>query len=47
LRRIAYHQRSYGRSSQLCGGYDFDTFADDPAAVIEELDLCEVTLVGQ
>ena len=27
-------------------GYDFDTFADDLAAVIEHLDLREVTLVG-
>ena len=47
LRRIAYDQRSLWSLSQPCGGYDFDTFADDPAAVIEELDLCEVTLVGQ
>ena len=46
LRCIAYDKRGCGRSSQPWDGYDFDTFADDLAAVIEHLDLHEVTLVG-
>jgi non-heme chloroperoxidase len=46
LRCIAYDKRGSGRSSQPWDGYDFDTFADDLAAVIEHLDLREVTLVG-
>jgi non-heme chloroperoxidase len=46
LRCVAYDKRGCGRSSQPWGGYDFDTFADDLAAVIEQLDLREVTLVG-
>jgi non-heme chloroperoxidase len=43
---IAYDKRGCGRSSQPWDGYDFDTFADDLAAVIERLDLREITLVG-
>jgi non-heme chloroperoxidase len=46
LRCVAYDKRGCGRSGQSWGGYDFDTFADDLAAVIEQLDLREVTLVG-
>jgi non-heme chloroperoxidase len=46
LRCVAYDKRGCGRSGQPWGGYDFDTFADDLAAVIEQLDLREVTLVG-
>jgi non-heme chloroperoxidase len=46
LRCIAYDKRGCGRSSQPWGGYDFDTFADDLAAVIEHLQLRKVTLVG-
>lgn len=45
-RCIAYDRRGHGRSSDPGGGYDFDTLADDLAAVIEALDLTEVTLVG-
>ena len=32
---IAYDRRGFGRSDQPSGGYDYDTFADDLAAVIE------------
>ena len=46
LRCIAYDKRGCGRSSQPWTGYDFNTFADDLATVIEQLDLREVTLVG-
>ncbi len=31
---IAYDRRGFGRSSQPSGGYDYDTFADDLAAVM-------------
>src|ERR1700722_3497674 len=46
VRCIAYDQRGHGRSSQPSNGYDYDTLADDLAAVIEQLDLHEVTLIG-
>ncbi len=46
LRCIAYDRRGFGRSSQPWSGYDYDTFADDLRAVIKELDLRDVTLVG-
>jgi non-heme chloroperoxidase len=45
-RCIAYDRRGHGRSGQPGSGYDFDTLADDLAAVIEELDLNDVTLIG-
>jgi non-heme chloroperoxidase len=32
---IAYDRRGFGRSDQPSGGYDYDTFADDLSAVIE------------
>lgn len=46
LRCIAYDQRGHGRSSDPGQGYDYDRLADDLAAVIEQLNLREVTLVG-
>lgn len=45
-RTIAFDRRGFGRSSQPWTGYDYDTFADDIAALIEHLDLRDVTLVG-
>ena len=33
---IAYDRRGFGRSQQPSGGYDYDTFADDLADVIEK-----------
>jgi len=33
---IAYDRRGFGRSDQPSGGYDYDTFADDLAAVLEQ-----------
>jgi hypothetical protein len=35
-----------GRSSQACAGNDLNGYADDLAAVMETLDLNDVTLVG-
>lgn len=46
LRCIAYDRRGHGRSSLPGTGYDADTLADDLAAVLEELDLHDVSLVG-
>jgi non-heme chloroperoxidase len=46
FRCVAFDRRGHGRSSDPGRGYDFDTLSDDLAAVIETLDLREVTLVG-
>jgi pimeloyl-ACP methyl ester carboxylesterase len=46
-RCIAFDRRGHGRSGQPDRGYDFDTLADDLAAVMERLNLRDVTLVGQ
>lgn len=45
-RVIAHDRRGFGRSSQPGQGYDFDTFADDLAALVEVLDLRDATFVG-
>jgi non-heme chloroperoxidase len=45
-RAIAYDRRGFGKSGQPSVGYDYDTFADDLHALLEELDLRGVTLVG-
>ena len=46
LRCIAYDRRGHGRSTDPGRGYDYDTLADDLAALIDQLDLRDVTLVG-
>ena len=46
LRCVAYDRRGHGRSGDPGRGYDFDTLADDLAAVLEAVDLQDVTLVG-
>lgn len=46
LRGIAYDRRGHGRSDKPDRGYDYDTLADDLAAVITDLDLKDVTLVA-
>ncbi|SEO25124.1 Pimeloyl-ACP methyl ester carboxylesterase [Rhodospirillales bacterium URHD0017] len=46
LRCVAYDRRGHGRSSDPGRGYDYDRLADDLAAVINRLDLREVTLVA-
>ena len=45
-RAIAYDRRGFGRSSQPWGGYDYDTLADDLAAVIEQTGARDATIVG-
>jgi non-heme chloroperoxidase len=45
-RVIAYDRRGFGRSAKPSSGYDFDTFADDLAAVIRDMNLQDATLVG-
>ena len=46
LRCIAYDRRGHGRSSDPGRGFDYDTLADDLAAVLDALDLQNVTLVA-
>lgn len=46
LRCIALDRRGHGHSDDPGHGYDFDTLADDLAALLTQLDLHEVTLVG-
>jgi len=46
LRVIAYDRRGFGRSGQPWSGYDYDTLADDLKALLDKLDLQDVTLVG-
>jgi non-heme chloroperoxidase len=46
FRVIAHDRRGHGRSGQASAGNDMDGYADDLAAVIETLDLRNVTLVG-
>jgi non-heme chloroperoxidase len=45
-RTIAHDRRGHGRSSQPSGGNDMDTYADDLAALFEELDLKDAFMVG-
>lgn len=46
FRCIAYDRRSHGRSSDPGKGYDYDTLAADLAAVVDQLDLRDATLVA-
>jgi non-heme chloroperoxidase len=46
FRVIAYDRRGFGLSSQPTTGYDYDTFAADLNALLEELDLRDVVLAG-
>ena len=46
FRTIAYDRRGFGRSSQPWDGYDYDTLADDLAAVIEQTGAHDAVLVG-
>jgi non-heme chloroperoxidase len=45
-RVVTYDRRGFGQSAHPATGYDYDTFADDLAAVLEDGDLTDVTLVG-
>jgi non-heme chloroperoxidase len=46
FRVVAHDRRGHGRSSQPSSGNDMNGYADDLAAVIDALDLNNVTLVG-
>jgi non-heme chloroperoxidase len=46
FRVVAHDRRGHGRSSQPATGNDMDGYADDLAALIDALDLRDVTLVG-
>jgi len=46
FRAIAYDRRGFGRSDQPYAGYDYETFADDLADVLEESGARDATLVG-
>lgn len=46
FRVVAHDRRGHGRSSQPSAGNDMSGYADDLAAVIEALELKDVTLVG-
>jgi non-heme chloroperoxidase len=43
---IAFDRRGHGRSDDPGAGYDLDSLADDLNALVERLDLTEITLVG-
>ena len=45
-RVITYDRRGFGQSSQPTVGYDYDTFAEDLNAVLEQLELTRCVLVG-
>ncbi len=45
-RVIAHDRRGHGKSTQTWEGNEMDTYADDLAALIETLELTDVTLVG-
>jgi pimeloyl-ACP methyl ester carboxylesterase len=45
-RVVTYDRRGFGWSSQPWSGYDYDTFTADLHALLEHLDLRDVTLVG-
>jgi non-heme chloroperoxidase len=46
FRVVAHDRRGHGRSSQASAGNDMDGYADDLSALIEALDLTDITMVG-
>jgi non-heme chloroperoxidase len=46
IRCITYDRRGFGKSGRPLYGYDYDTLASDLKALIEELNLDKVSLVG-
>lgn len=46
LRCIAYDRRGFGKSDRPSEGYDYNTLAGDLKALLDKLDLNDVTLVG-
>jgi non-heme chloroperoxidase len=45
-RVVSYDRRGFGMSSNTTVGFDYDTFTDDLAALLDHLDLRDVVLVG-
>jgi len=45
-RVIAYDRRGFGKSSAPWDGYDYDTMTDDLKALIDQLNLENITLIG-
>src|SRR5882762_3517823 len=45
-RAIAHDRRGHGRSTQSFKGNDMNTYADDLAALVEELDLADAIHIG-
>lgn len=45
-RCVTFDRRGHGRSDRPAAGYDLDTLADDLAALVDHLDLRDVTFVG-
>lgn len=46
MRCIAYDRRGFGKSDRPLKNYDYDTLADDLKAVLDQLRITKVTLVG-
>ena len=46
FRVVAHDRRGHGRSSQAFAGNNMDGYADDLAALIADLDLKDITMVG-
>jgi non-heme chloroperoxidase len=46
FRVIAHDRRGHGRSTQTWDGNEMDTYADDLAALFQELDLNDATMIG-
>ena len=46
LRCIVYDRRGFGKSDRPFSGYDYNTMAGDLKALLDALDLRDVTLVG-
>ncbi|MEU5432372.1 alpha/beta hydrolase [Streptomyces sp. NPDC020719] len=45
-RCVGFDRRGHGRSDDVWGGFDLDTLAGDVAALVDHLDLNDITLVG-
>ena len=46
FRAIAHDRRGHGRATQTSTGNDTDTYADDLATLVKELDLKDVIHIG-
>jgi non-heme chloroperoxidase len=46
FRVVAHDRRGHGRSSQASAGNDMDGYADDLAALVDALNLKDITMVG-